>query len=77
MSKIEAECSPATDCYDELASFIARGIMIIGDEGQRKAWRVQFMLGFYGSETPAGGLNENALKNVIATLLRSRDHFSS
>ena len=67
--------SPA--CYDELAAFLARGIMLIGDEGPYKAYRVQFMLGRYGTETGGGGLNENALKNVISTLLRSREKFSS
>jgi len=76
-TQTEKSKSESPACYDELAAFLARGIMLIGDEGPYKAYRVQFMLRRYGTETGGGGLNENALKNVIATLLRSREKFSS
>jgi len=50
---------------DKLAEKIAKSIFDVGNERGLKTGRIQFMLGEYPKETPAGGLCFEALKKVI------------
>jgi hypothetical protein len=53
-----------------MADRIATQIMSVGDIGNLKAKRMQFMLGKYGDESPGGGLNKIGLKLELAKILK-------
>ena len=54
-----------------MAIRIAEKLMSVGDIGNLKARRIQFMLGKYGEETPGGGLSHQGLSLELAKLLKS------
>jgi len=58
------------DEINAMADRIATQIMSVGDIGNLKAKRMQFMLGKYGEESPGGGLNEIGLKLELAKILK-------
>lgn len=58
------------DEINEMADRIAVKLLSVGDIGDAKAYRMQFMLGKYGSEMPHGGLNRIGLKLELAKILK-------
>lgn len=54
-----------------MAIRIAEKLMAVGDIGNLKARRIQFMLGKYGDETPGGGLNHQGLSLELAKLMKA------
>jgi hypothetical protein len=73
---VEVEASASCHCYTddeifEMADRIAVALLKVGDDGEMKAYRVQFKLGKYGQEMSGGGLNRIGLKLELARQLKA------
>jgi len=54
---------------EAMADRIAKKLLKSGNFGDKAAYRVQFMLGEYGCESAAGGLNQSGLSRELARIL--------
>jgi hypothetical protein len=54
---------------EAMADRIAKKLLKTGDFGDSEAYRVQFMLGKYGCESAAGGLDQSGLSRELARIL--------